>query len=71
MTEPVPPRVLAAQARREFRQLLERSSLGCPTGDCAHPATSHEPDDYASDGTPIRPICCATGCRCGEQWRKT
>ena len=70
MSDPVPPRVLAAEQRRELRQLLERSSLGCPTGDCDHLVTAHEADDYAGDGTPIRPICCVPGCGCGEQWRE-
>ncbi len=71
MTGPVPPRVLAAKQPREFRQLLEASSLGCPTGDCPHLVTAHEVEDYADDGTPIKPICTVRGCRCGDQWRTT
>jgi hypothetical protein len=67
VTAPVPPRVLAAEARREFRQLLSRSSLGCPVGDCDHLAHEHRADDYDRHGDPINPVCRVPGCRCPQE----
>lgn len=52
-----------------IRHVEPRTDAGCPVGECGHPASSHEPDEYAADGTPVRPICCAGDCRCGQQWR--
>jgi hypothetical protein len=65
--EPVPPRVLAAEARREFRERLNRTSLGCPTGDCEHPIGQHDADDYDRRGDPINPVCSVPGCPCPEE----
>ena len=69
MTDPVPPRVLAAEQRREFAELMARSSLGCPNRACEHGIGWHDADAFGSDGTPEKPICAAPGCACGEQWR--
>jgi hypothetical protein len=38
MSDDVPPRVLEAEYRREFRELLARSSLGQPPPDPDDPA---------------------------------
>lgn len=42
MADEVPPRVLAAERRRDFRNLLARGSLGCPSHDgCGHLLSEH------------------------------
>lgn len=56
---------------RGLRLLGLDGDPGCPVGECAHPGTSHEVGEYSPDGTPVRPICCADGCPCGQQWRNT
>jgi hypothetical protein len=70
----IPPEILRAllDQTRGYRVMLGLDGdAGCPVGECVHPGTSHEPDDHAADGTPLRPICCAGDCRCGDQWRNT
>lgn len=62
MSEPVPSRVLAAEARREFREQLARGSLGCP---CGHLLADHDADDWDRDGEPVNRRCRAAGCECG------
>jgi hypothetical protein len=64
VTGPVPPRVLAAERRREFRDLLSRSSLGCPADvSCGHVLSEHVVEDYADDtGEPIRATCSLCDC---------
>ncbi len=65
--EDVPPRVLAAEKRREFRELLSQSSLGCPVGQCEHTVGSHLTwVGYDDDGMPIGPVCGHHGCLCGK-----
>ena len=66
---PVPPRVLAAEQRRDFAAVMAWSSLGCPNRECEHGISRHDAEDYDGDGTPVRPICAEPGCRCGDQWR--
>lgn len=64
--EALPPRVVAAERRREFRRLLERSSLGCPLGQCGHLIGDHFTwKGYDRKGNPIDPVCNAPGCTCG------
>lgn len=48
-----------------MHELLQRSSLGCPTGDCDHLITAHDADDYDNNGHPINPVCRADDCNCG------
>ncbi len=60
--ENVPPRVLAAERRRDFRDLLTRSSLGC---DCGHLLSEHTADDWDRNGTPINPRCWCGSELCG------
>lgn len=75
MSEPVPPRVLAAEARREFREQLARGSLDCP---CGHLLADHDADDWDRDGEPVNRRCRAAGCECGPvaptlrfgEWRR-
>jgi hypothetical protein len=50
-------------------RLDAQPSAGCPVGECVHPGASHEADEYSPDGEPVRPICCAGDCGCGDQWR--
>jgi hypothetical protein len=59
--ENLPPRVLAAERRREFRELLTRSSLGC---DCGHMLSEHAADDWTSAGDPINPSCWCGSAEC-------
>jgi len=61
--ENVPPRVLAAEARRRFRELLVASSLGCR---CGHMLADHDCDDYDDDWEPIGRRCRIVGCDCGD-----
>jgi hypothetical protein len=64
--ETVPARVLAAEKRREFRELLSRSSLGCPLGQCEHTIGAHLSwVGYDDDGMPIEPQCGHHDCPCG------
>ncbi len=63
---PVPPRVLAAEKRREFRELLTKGSLGCR---CGHMLADHDADAYTSDGSPVNRQCRVFPCQCG--WDKT
>jgi hypothetical protein len=60
--ENVPPRVLAAEQRRAFRELLARSSLGC---NCGHMLSEHTADDWTRDGTPVNPRCWCGSDQCG------
>lgn len=63
--EPVPPRVLAAEARREFRDLLQSSSLGCR---CGHMLSDHDAADWDRNGDPVGRRCRNTDCNCGKGW---
>lgn len=63
----VPPRVLAAERRRELRELMARSSLGCPRRRCDHPIGQHHAEDYDRAGNPIGAVCTVAGCDCGEE----
>lgn len=49
--------------RREFRELLQRSSLGCPLRTCEHLLSDHGWNDIDEEGDPIDPEC--SRCRCG------
>lgn len=54
----VPDRVVRAERRREFRQLLEDSSLGCPNRPrCGRMLVDHDADGWHSNGDPINPRC--------------
>lgn len=68
MGAPVPPRVLAAERRREFRELLSRSSLGCPrTVSCGHLLSEHYVEDCADDTwEPLRATCALCDCEVPE-----
>lgn len=66
MSEPVPPRVLAAEERRRFREQLEASSLGCS---CGHMLSEHHADDWDRSGQPVNRRCRAEGCDCGHERR--
>lgn len=61
-SESVPPRVLAAEQRREFRELMARGSLGCR---CGHMLSDHDAVDWDHEGQPINRRCTATDCYCG------
>lgn len=68
--EDVPPRVLAAERRREFRQMIEDSSLGCPndTPGCWETLDEHdyvESDTLNKYGHPVHAIC--RYCDCGHR----
>lgn len=60
----VPPRVLAAEQRREFREQLTRTSLGCA---CGHMLAHHRADDWDRSGNPIGRVCLSAGCDCGAE----
>lgn len=61
--EQVPERVRRAEERRRFRQLLEDSSLGCPSKKCEHGLREHQVE--MTGGFKIKNIRCrAKGCRC-------
>ncbi len=64
--QPVPPRVLAAERRREFRELLTRGSLGCPLRACDHLIGDHDADYWDDDGDPVNPRCQILSCDCGD-----
>lgn len=65
--EEVPPRVLAAEERRRFRDLLSASSLGCPFRQCEHSLGWHfdETDEVDRRGMPRNPRC--RHCDCGHE----
>jgi hypothetical protein len=69
----IAPEILRAlcDQTRGYRAMLglDGGDAGCPVGECVHAGTAHEPDEYGDDGEPVRPICCAGDCRCGQQWR--
>jgi hypothetical protein len=64
--ERVPRKLQEAVVALEAAVLRCDHDAGCV---CAHPAASHEPGEYAPDGTAIRPICTVEPCPCGDQWR--
>lgn len=59
----VPPRVLAAERRRDFLEVLARSSLGC---DCGHLLSEHDATDWTFSGEPIDRRCRVHNCPCGK-----
>lgn len=66
--EKIPQRVLDAESRREFREQMSRSSIGCPAPwpGCGHMLVDHfGPDGLADDFMPINPRCTVAGCDCG------
>ena len=60
----VPPRVLAAERRREFRELLAAGSLGCL---CGHMLADHDADDWDVHGEPVGRRCRLCGCGTDEK----
>lgn len=59
----LPPRVVAAERRRAFRELLHRSSLGCPRPiSCGHMLYEHGTGDYDRDGNPHGTACRVCDC---------
>lgn len=61
--EGVPPRVLAAERMRDFREVLARSSLGC---DCGHLLSEHDASDWTFHGEPVDRRCRVHSCSCGK-----
>lgn len=68
MTPSLPPRVVAAERRRDFRDLMSRSSVGCPaSASCGHVLSEHVVEDYADDtGEVVRATCSLCDCEVPE-----
>lgn len=51
---------------QEYRDLLSRSSLGCPRTpiSCGHLLVDHAGDGWDEDGQPTYPRCRVPGCDC-------
>jgi hypothetical protein len=60
--EAPPRRVLEAEDRRDFRELLQRGSLGC---DCGHMLSDHSCDYHDDSGDPVNRRCRMPDCTCG------
>lgn len=59
------PRLDRAERRREFRDLLSRSSLDCPRKpiSCGHMLVDHgDSEDWDENGRPVSPACRLCDC---------